>query len=238
MTNRISNILEEHAVRLEWLMILGLTYFFFALSEGSFLIKGNLSNGFTNLLFTFLVVFSSRKLYFMLSKKFMNPLPTANTAKLQIGVAIIMTLILFVTILNYLYIHLYWREHLLDTRFFDLILPLGVVTFLGWLLKDIFIQSIKASQHSGQLPKAIKQEKYHVTKGKTSVIIPSEAIAFFLVKNQITYLTTFEKEQFILDKSLGQIETKMDMNLFYRVNRQMIVNKNFVSGYQRDIMRN
>lgn len=53
-------------------------------------------------------------------------------------------------------------------------------------------------------------------------------IAFFFVKNVTVHLTTFDKKTYYLNKSLDEVE-KMAGPIFFRVNRQYLVNRKAVT---------
>ena len=50
-------------------------------------------------------------------------------------------------------------------------------------------------------------------------------IAFFMLKNENVYALQFNGEKVAISKSLDEIELLIDPNTFFRVNRQMIVNR-------------
>jgi len=54
-----------------------------------------------------------------------------------------------------------------------------------------------------------------------------EDIALFYIKNEITHLYTFDKVSYLVNKSLDELE-KMTGSLFYRANRQYLVNRKAV----------
>ena len=58
----------------------------------------------------------------------------------------------------------------------------------------------------------------------SSVIIKVSDIAYF-VRDNLNYLVTFEGQKYILDyTTLEEIEELIDPDIFYRINRQVIVN--------------
>jgi DNA-binding LytR/AlgR family response regulator len=55
-------------------------------------------------------------------------------------------------------------------------------------------------------------------------VIHAVDIAFFHIENQFVYLHLFENKQFTIDYSLDTLETLLDPNEFFRINRQCILN--------------
>ncbi len=53
-------------------------------------------------------------------------------------------------------------------------------------------------------------------------------IAYVFVENQLTYLYSVDKNRFILDKYLDDVEKELDPAKFYRINRQMLININSI----------
>lgn len=69
-------------------------------------------------------------------------------------------------------------------------------------------------------------------------IIPvrTEEIALFYIKNGVTHLHTFDKETYFVNKTLDEIQQSIG-NLFYRTNRQYIVNRNAVANISQRLSR-
>jgi len=57
-------------------------------------------------------------------------------------------------------------------------------------------------------------------------------IAFFLVENEILYIHTFDNQRYPVFKSMSEIETSVDPSLFFRINRQVLLNKNAIKEVQ------
>lgn len=58
-------------------------------------------------------------------------------------------------------------------------------------------------------------------------LIPIDSIFFahFNIKSNVVKGTTFDKKSFIIDEKMETIEAELDPNLFYRANRQFIVQR-------------
>lgn len=57
--------------------------------------------------------------------------------------------------------------------------------------------------------------------------IKLEDVALFFIKNEATYLYTFDQKTYHVSKTLDELQ-QLDTNLFYRANRQFIINRNAV----------
>lgn len=49
-------------------------------------------------------------------------------------------------------------------------------------------------------------------------------IAYIFIENKAVFITTFENQKFLTDISLENFEAKLNPQLFFRINRQLIVN--------------
>jgi DNA-binding LytR/AlgR family response regulator len=65
--------------------------------------------------------------------------------------------------------------------------------------------------------------RFMVKKGTRLFSINAEEIAFFYTKERLQYLKTFEKEDYIIENNLDELEEQLDPAHFFRVNRQFII---------------
>jgi two-component system, LytTR family, response regulator len=54
-------------------------------------------------------------------------------------------------------------------------------------------------------------------------------ITWFYTTNEITYVYTLDKNKYIVDFTLEQLQQQLDPNLFFRANRQFIVHRKFIT---------
>jgi len=89
-------------------------------------------------------------------------------------------------------------------------------------------------------PQAPAKSSFLVFKNQKYTTIPTENIAYFFIHNEITHLMTFDKQQFQLTQTLGQIAEQVSQKQFFRVNRQYIINfsaiKEMEHYFQRKIL--
>lgn len=70
----------------------------------------------------------------------------------------------------------------------------------------------------------VYKNRFLVKAGSSLKSITAEEIAYFYVSNKSTYMMTYEKRRFPVDLTLDQIERSVDVKVFFRINRQMIIN--------------
>jgi two-component system LytT family response regulator len=60
--------------------------------------------------------------------------------------------------------------------------------------------------------------------------IKTEDISYFYIDTGIVKCVTFANKTFIIDRKLEDIENELDPDLFHRINRQFVINKNAVAN--------
>jgi DNA-binding LytR/AlgR family response regulator len=59
-----------------------------------------------------------------------------------------------------------------------------------------------------------------------------EDIVLFFTENKIVYVVDQWGKKYLIDRNLGELEEDLDNNIFFRANRQYIVNINFIKGFK------
>lgn len=57
-------------------------------------------------------------------------------------------------------------------------------------------------------------------------------IAFFVVENEILYIQTFDNQRYPVFKTMSEIEFSVDSSMFFKINRQVLLNKNAIKEVQ------
>jgi len=87
----------------------------------------------------------------------------------------------------------------------------------------------------------LKQAFNQKERFKTSILvhykesfipIAINKIAFFVVENEILYIQTFDNQRYPVFKSITEIESNVDPSVFFRINRQVLLNKNAIKEVQ------
>ena len=71
-----------------------------------------------------------------------------------------------------------------------------------------------------------------VQKGVEFVALKFEDIAIFYTENTIVYVIDKEERKYIANKRLNQLQQELDGALFFRANRQTIININFIGSFR------
>ncbi|MCU0447327.1 MAG: LytTR family transcriptional regulator [Microscillaceae bacterium] len=70
-----------------------------------------------------------------------------------------------------------------------------------------------------------------VNSGQKNIPIATEQIAYFFKEDDYLYLCTFQQEKFLLNATLDELAQKLNEEVFFRVNRQIIVNRKACKYY-------
>lgn len=72
------------------------------------------------------------------------------------------------------------------------------------------------------------RNRFLIKMGNSFKSITAKEIAYFFVSNKTTYLMTFTKRKYSLDTPLDELDKELNTKLFFRINRQMIININAI----------
>jgi hypothetical protein len=81
--------------------------------------------------------------------------------------------------------------------------------------------------------KKIRQEGFTVRKGRQSLNILFSEIAGIYVEGDYAVLITRNKNKYLLDQSLDKAEKLLPSELFFRLNRKYILNRDMITGFER-----
>lgn len=76
------------------------------------------------------------------------------------------------------------------------------------------------------------KERFLVSSGERLRSIQSENIAFFYASGKHCFLTDETGQQYIIDQKLKDLMAKLDPKSFFQINRQFIINLNFIEELQ------
>lgn len=95
------------------------------------------------------------------------------------------------------------------------------------------IQSKKPSPvHFQWEPKKQYQQRFLTQYRDKSVVKQVEEIALFYVKNETVYLHTYSGEKLPLFKKMEYLEAVCDPAQFFRINRQMLINREAILSFE------
>jgi DNA-binding LytR/AlgR family response regulator len=71
-----------------------------------------------------------------------------------------------------------------------------------------------------------------VKKGFHNISLKIEDISMFYTENRVVYVFDRCGKKCLIDKNLGDLESELDSTLFFRANRQFLINLEFVKSYK------
>lgn len=71
-----------------------------------------------------------------------------------------------------------------------------------------------------------------VKKGLDTISLKIDEVVMIYTANRIVYAIDVNQHKYIISKTLGELETALPPNRFFRVNRQYIVNIDYIRGYR------
>lgn len=74
------------------------------------------------------------------------------------------------------------------------------------------------------------QKRILIRYADTIKAVDIKDVAYFYTENKINFLCTFDKKSYAIDSNLDQIEAMIDPAIFFRINRQFIVNVNAIKN--------
>jgi DNA-binding LytR/AlgR family response regulator len=77
-----------------------------------------------------------------------------------------------------------------------------------------------------------KKKRMLVKKGMENISLRLEDIVLFYTENKIVYVIDRYGKKYLADKNLAELEQELDTTIFFRANRQYIININFVRGFK------
>jgi DNA-binding LytR/AlgR family response regulator len=81
-------------------------------------------------------------------------------------------------------------------------------------------------------PERRKRTRLLVKRGMTNIVLLLENIAAIYTRNKLVYVIDRDYKKFLIDKTLTELEEQLDQHTFFRVNRQFIININFVKSFK------
>ena len=100
------------------------------------------------------------------------------------------------------------------------------------LLSNYFHEREPGLVKTIHFPERKKRTRLVVKKGIENIFILLENIVLFYTENKIVYAIDKIGKKFITNENLAILELELDKNIFFRANRQYIINLNFVKCYK------
>ncbi|HEV8506565.1 MAG TPA: LytTR family DNA-binding domain-containing protein [Chitinophagaceae bacterium] len=77
-----------------------------------------------------------------------------------------------------------------------------------------------------------RKERLVVKKGFASVLLKMEDIVLFYTESRVVYVLDKEGRRYMCDQNLSELETLLDNHIFFRANRQYIINIQYIRAYK------
>ncbi|MGH2649468.1 MAG: LytR/AlgR family response regulator transcription factor [Ginsengibacter sp.] len=77
-----------------------------------------------------------------------------------------------------------------------------------------------------------KKTRLLVKKGLENIAVLLDDIALIYTQNKLVYVIDRFSKKYLSDKTLSELEEELDSAVFFRVNRQYIININFVKSFK------
>lgn len=74
------------------------------------------------------------------------------------------------------------------------------------------------------------RERFLIRQGQKMISVNTDQVAFFLASNKLNYIITKEKQKFVIDHTLEEVEHMVDPKKFFRANRQLILSQDVVKA--------
>lgn len=83
-------------------------------------------------------------------------------------------------------------------------------------------------RHPGQKDRIVAR------KGTEFIALTVGDIAFFFTEHRIVFVKDFAGHQYIVDKTLGEVESTLDQKKFFRINRKFIASIDAIEKFKPD----
>ena len=77
-----------------------------------------------------------------------------------------------------------------------------------------------------------KKTRLLVKRGMENIAVRLEDIALIYTQNKLVYVIDRFSKKYVSDKTLSELEEELDSTIFFRVNRQYIININYVRSFK------
>jgi len=74
------------------------------------------------------------------------------------------------------------------------------------------------------------RERFLIKKGHKMISVDINDVGYFTIHNTINYLITRDKQRFIIDYTLDELEAMLDPSIFFRANRQFIITRQIIQS--------
>ncbi len=175
-----------------------------------------------------------RAIIFWLDRK----IPFETSAIKRIAVQIALTLIAGITTLIILTELINWlvSPFPVPASFYTKDLPIISIWFFavnGIYIGRYYYQKWQETEKLLQEDRKIIIEGFKVSTTKKELVFPFDQINGFYIDGDYSMMVTFDKKKHFLDFSLDKVEKSLPISSFFRLNRQYIIHRNLIMGFEK-----
>jgi DNA-binding LytR/AlgR family response regulator len=103
-------------------------------------------------------------------------------------------------------------------------------------LEQHFIQGniLKLIDQSRNSSGRINRNRIVARKGTEFIALTTDEIAYFFTDHKIVFVRDFANRQMIIDQNLGELESELDSEMFFRLNRKYIASQKAIDRFKPD----
>jgi DNA-binding LytR/AlgR family response regulator len=102
----------------------------------------------------------------------------------------------------------------------------------NWMVSNYFSTREPGLVKTIHFPEKKKRTRLVVKKGAENIFILLENIVFFYTENKIVFAIDHTGKKYVTNESLSILERELDSNIFFRANRQYIINISHVKSFR------
>lgn len=102
----------------------------------------------------------------------------------------------------------------------------------GWVLSNYFHSREPDLVKTIHFPERKKRTRLVVKKGVENIFILLNNIVFFYTENKVAFAIDQVGKKYIVDGNLSTLESELKSNIFFRANRQYIINIGHVKSFR------
>ena len=212
---------------MKFILLLVVSYFFLGVSEGTFFFT-NGTDTLINFLFTLLCVALNWILFKNLLLRFGKWFEGVWKSIVK-TISLVLILSIHTTLLNWIYIEVFWGESLAGTPFFPVVLPLAMALFLLWALGHHWVQKLELRKVRTATQPEIT---FELRKGRQTLFKTLSQTMGFIVINKLVFHISRDGEQLLIDRPLSELEPMLADKGFFRINRQLLLTRDAIQSYK------
>lgn len=143
---------------------------------------------------------------------------------------------IFLIVVMTLIAHQFFGKGAIPLSFFTfdiLIISVWFLVINGVYISLYFYRQWKQAETLRSEESRIRSDKFKVTSGKQEIHLNYADIALFIVDGEYITVNSVTGKKYLTDQSLDKIEKITPAELFFRVNRQCLIHRNSIEGFER-----